>query len=222
MRDAKVRDYGGTEVSIQVDRYPDECPFCHRKISMLPFHTGTKNNKQVEIIFRCTNYDCQKLFIAYYQDVGSNSKAYWAFHRTAPSEQKSVEFPQPIIELSPTFVSIYQEAFTVEQLGMSQICGVGYRRALEFLVKDYAIHKHSEEEGNVKKKALGNCIKDYIADVRIKAVAERAAWLGNDETHYVRKWETKDVDDLKLLIRLTVLWIELEVETERIQKEMPG
>lgn len=31
---------------------------------------------------------------------------------------------------------------------------------------------------------------------------ERAAWLGNDETHYVRKWPEKDVKDLKSLNRI--------------------
>ena len=55
----------------------------------------------------------------------------------------------------------------------------------------------------------------------IKAVAKRAVWLGNDETHYVRKWEEKDVQDLKGLIRLTILWIEKVKETERLLAEMP-
>jgi hypothetical protein len=41
-------------------------------------------------------------------------------------------------------------------------------------------------------------------------VASRAAWLGNDETHYLRTWEDKDLTDLKKLIELTVQWIEIE------------
>lgn len=54
----------------------------------------------------------------------------------------------------------------------------------------------------------------------IKNVAKRAAWLGNDETHYVRKWASKDVTNLKQLIELVVRWIENEVETERVLQEM--
>jgi hypothetical protein len=52
-------------------------------------------------------------------------------------------------------------------------------------------------------------------------VAKRAAWLGNDETHYIRKWEDKDLDDLKKLIKLTVLWIEMEQMTKDALVEMP-
>ena len=57
--------------------------------------------------------------------------------------------------------------------------------------------------------------------IRIKDCAKRAAWLGNDETHYIRKWETQDLEDLKDLIELTVNWIRDEYLTKRIKEEMP-
>ena len=60
-----------------------------------------------------------------------------------------------------------------------------------------------------------------MEDARIKEVAKRAAWLGNDETHYVRIWEEKDVSDLKQLINLTVRWIENEIETRQLLENMP-
>jgi hypothetical protein len=88
-------------------------------------------------------------------------------------------------------------------------------------VKDYAIGKHADKTSEIQKKPLAACIREYIDDKRIKSVAERATWLGNDETHYVRKWEGKNLHDLKALIRLTVHWLEMEAETERIVKEMP-
>ena len=40
-------------------------------------------------------------------------------------------------------------------------------------------------------------ISRYIDDSNIKNVAKRAVWLGNDETHYIRKWEDKDLSFLK-------------------------
>jgi hypothetical protein len=51
-------------------------------------------------------------------------------------------------------------------------------------------------------------------------MAERATWLGNDETHYVRKWEDKDINDLKILIKVTLHWIEMELLTEQYKTEM--
>ena len=68
---------------------------------------------------------------------------------------------------------------------------------------------------------LGHCIDTYISNPSVKAVAKRAAWLGNDETHYVRKWEGKDINDLKGLISMTVSWIELERQTLQLQIDMP-
>jgi hypothetical protein len=45
--------------------------------------------------------------------------------------------------------------------------------------------------------------------------------LGNDETHYVRKWADKDLNDLKNLISLTRHWIEMDQLTKDFVKDMP-
>jgi hypothetical protein len=52
-------------------------------------------------------------------------------------------------------------------------------------------------------------------------VAKRAVWIGNDETHYIKKWNNKDLTDLKILIDLTLHWIEMESLTETYYVEMP-
>jgi hypothetical protein len=95
------------------------------------------------------------------------------------------------------------------------------RKALEFLIKDYVIKNHPTKAEEVKKMLLGNCIKDYVSDDRVKQVATRAVWLGNDETHYLRKWKDKDLSDLKNLISLTLHWIEMDELTKEAIKEMP-
>jgi hypothetical protein len=97
---------------------------------------------------------------------------------------------------------------------------MGYRKALEFLVKDYLKIKLPGSTIDIEKKLLGKCIDELIDNPNIKAMAKRAAWLGNDETHYTRKWEDKDISDLKKLIKLTVHWIVLEKMTEQYQAEM--
>jgi hypothetical protein len=68
---------------------------------------------------------------------------------------------------------------------------------------------------------LGPCIKDYVNDARLKSTAERAAWLGNDKTHYIRKWEYKDLQDLKEFIVLTEYWVESEHLTKESVAPMP-
>jgi hypothetical protein len=68
---------------------------------------------------------------------------------------------------------------------------------------------------------LGKCISTYITNDMIQLTASRAVWLGNDETHFVRRWIEKDLKDLKLLIGLTVRWIEMEKMTQEIIGNMP-
>jgi hypothetical protein len=101
------------------------------------------------------------------------------------------------------------------------ICGPGYRKALEFLIKDYVIGSIPDKAAEVKRLLLGRCIQEYVGDGKVKLVAARAVWLGNDETHYERKWEDKDLNDLKTLIGLTVHWIEMDELTKKALKDMP-
>ena len=81
---------------------------------------------------------------------------------------------------------------------------MGYRKALEFIVKDYAIHLRPKSKEDVEKQALGKCIESYIDNERIKKLAKASAWLGNDETHYIRKHEEYSVENLKAFIRALV------------------
>jgi hypothetical protein len=130
----------------------------------------------------------------------------------------------PFIEpISPSFYEIFDQARSAENHRLLEIAGVGYRKSLEFLIKDYLMSRtdDSGRREEIKRKMLGACIADYITDDRIKSVAEPAAWLGNDETHYVRRWEGHDVTDLKQLIDLAVKWIEMELETDEALASMP-
>ena len=123
-------------------------------------------------------------------------------------------------EISPQFIQIYNQANRAEQEGLDQICGAGYRKALEFLIKDYAIHEEPDNKENIKSAFLGNCISKYIQDEKINSVMTRATWLGNDEVHYIRVWNDKDLQDLKKLIFLTIKWIKYNMETMKYINSM--
>jgi hypothetical protein len=115
-----------------------------------------------------------------------------------------ITFSKEITQVSPVFVEVYNQAMAAEAAGLDQMVGIGLRKALEFLIKDFAISEQPDQAEPIKAMFLGNVIKQYIDDKRVQALAERAVWLGNDETHYVRKWETKDINDLKNLLTLTL------------------
>ena len=188
----------------EVDALPDECPLCHRAIHSISRFAIWTSQTNFEAVFQCPHNECQSLFIAYYR------KERWMDTRsliaTRPRNFKGTSWSDSIDDISPNFVKIYNQAEHSEALELDQVAGCGYRKALEFLIKDYLT---GQEEDDSKKEAirqdsLGANIKKRMGESpRIQNCAERAAWLGNDETHYARKWKDKDINDLKTLIQLT-------------------
>ncbi|TSC61952.1 MAG: hypothetical protein Athens041674_616 [Parcubacteria group bacterium Athens0416_74] len=129
-------------------------------------------------------------------------------------------FPEHVKQLSPEFIQTYNQSLSAEKLEFDKIAGPGYRRALEFLVKDFAISQDPSNAEAIKSKQLGPCISEHITHDKITSTARGATYIGNDETHYVRKWVNKDIQDLKKFISLVVYWIEAELATEDMQKEL--
>lgn len=207
----------GNSEYAELDSLPNKCPYCHRSITPIYLtHNNSKNN--LEVIFSCPDLDCHKSFIGTYSN-------YFQRHHKLESTNIGtiigVNFSENINKISPNFVKIYNESHFAESHELFEICGVGYRKALEFLIKDYLIKKFQDKEDQIKRKFLGKCIEEDVEDSRVKKVAKRAVWLGNDETHYVRKWEGKNLTDLKNLITLTLHWIEMDYLTDEVETEMP-
>ena len=110
-----------------------ECPFC-----------GTKMNPDYiflrgEYIFaQCSNSDCEKYLLLSKDYTGS-------FGRIEPNSlPKKKNFSEIIVKVSSDFVNIYNQAYCAEQLSLDQVCGVGYRKALEFLIRDYLIAREED------------------------------------------------------------------------------
>ncbi len=95
---------------------------------------------------------------------------------------------------------------------------MGYRKALEFLIKDYAIYRHPENEEDIKTSPLAKCIKEYCDNEKIKDLATACAWIGNDATHYVRINEDYSIPELKAFINAAVTLIEAELSFDEATK----
>ncbi len=225
--DAIASDKYGDKHGFALDHYADCCPYCGTGNAYPPLvfrYVTTTRATIVLAAFQCAANDCQQLFVATYLPVYSDISGAlisFRFHHSEPPTIRPVRVSETIAKLSADFEEIYKQSAKAEQLGLHEVAGVGYRKALEFVIKDYLIRKHPDKKDEIQKRLLGNCIRTFVTEERIKQCAERAAWLGNDETHYSRKWEDKDIRDLKALIRLTVHWIESEVETAEYLSDMP-
>lgn len=203
---------------LEVDKLPESCPYCHRHIDAKPLGSRKLHDEYFQAIFLCPSEKCRHYFLGYYR--GEWRSAGYFFQRTNIGNQSEQSFEDYIHDISPAFVSIYNEAYSSEQYKLFEICGVGYRKAFEFLIKDYCILNYPDKVDQIKNGRLGNCIQEYVKDEKIKMVSKRVTWLGNDQTHYVKKWAKKDLTDLKALIRLTLHWIGAEELTKTIKVEM--
>jgi len=146
----------------------------------------------------------------------------WKLKKTEPPKLSQLALPDFVGEISRDFLSIYREAVEAKERGLAQIAGPGYRKAFEFLIKDYAKSKSQPEEfENIEKLQASPVVSNYISDSRVQAVAKRALWLGNDETHYLRKWGDRDITDLVTLTKLAIEWIDIERQSAAYIEEMP-
>jgi len=199
---------------------PDECPVCHTGIDVRVLYAYAEGRgKPVQVVFQCPKEECHRFFIGHYERRDSEK---WLLSRLEPRVSQGREFDDKIQDISDRFRTIYDQALAAECHGLDEICGSGYRKALEFLVKDYVASRKPEDKEKIKRMRLGACITTYVDNPQIRSVAERGWWLGNDETHYVRRWTGKDITDLKRFIEATVSWILLEILTRESKKDMPA
>ena len=196
---------------------PEACPICHRHSELkIVLSDIVEHGAKVQVVYRCAYQGCQSFFIGYYGPIGNG-----ALLSVKPIKPNTSRFPESIPKISPTFVAVFAEAEEAAQLGLSQIAGPGYRKAFEFLIKDYAISLAPDKADDIRQKFSGAVVSEYILDSRIQAVAKRSLWLGNDETHYLRKWTNHDVHDLVTLIKLTANWIEIDHLSKSYVQQMP-
>lgn len=138
-----------------------------------------------------------------------------------PSNSRNHPFPTNICELSPRFVDIYHQAEDAENAGLTEICGMGYRKSIEFLIKDFLIHLTPEQEDRIANMLLSPAI-ELLESRRLKTIAKRCAWLGNDESHYVRKHEDYSVANLKVFILAAVSYVDSELCVEKAEAITPA
>ena len=219
------------QVSLPDELLPAECPQCHRATQPVPMIAYVRSvepqPEEMQAVFRCPRTSCQRLYIANYvrayQDPAINRRhpneaLYWDYVNSAPIRHVTRTFEPRLANTSSSFVEIYNQAAHAEAIGLEAICGMGYRKALEFLVKDYAKRQNPACADSIEGDTLAHCITTYCKDPNLKFCAGKAAWLGNDESHYIRRWSAMDVSDLKRLIDLAVHWIASELLTEEYRK----
>lgn len=199
------------------------CPCCHYAIVPRILHGyyvedeygASEFQYVVSIAMFCTK--CRRVFLAEY---GARRDTCRQLRLLAdaiiglyPFKLQTKEFSSHIAALSPMFVETYSQSEAAQTAGLVEIAGCGYRKSIEYLIKDYLCHKDPSSSETIRGEFLGKSIQ-RIEDPRIKVLAERATWIGNDETHYVRKHEELDVEDMIRFVGALLNYVESELTFE--------
>ena len=231
-----MKDFTKLNDDIVIKNEPATCPNCNRDVMPNYHHayvwTGEEN--VVFVTASCVSVNCGRPFfwsaLKFRHPVTGNGRASYI---EAYGNGQIHQFKDPVvrnaqIESLPkrdyyrSFLKIYDQAVRARSLDLNEIAGMGFRKSLEFLLKDYAIYLNDDKQLSIEKQALGDVISSYFKDnLPLTIAASRAAWIGNDETHYLRKWENQGTEDLKKLISITLHWIENAELTKEYETGMP-
>ena len=196
--------------------YPNRCPICSD--SIMPRMVDNFKNTKINLysfLFECPS--CGKGFLGHYKSIDKTEVYQENLYNLLnlidvfPKIPQKKEFNNSLENLSSNFCKIYNEALFAEIYNLNEIAGMGYRKALEFLIKDYCIYRHPENKEKIKKQLLGQVISEFIDSPKILNLSKISTWIGNDETHYIREFKDKDINDLKKFIDATVAFITYEL-----------
>lgn len=211
---SKLKNYG--DVYVTYDAI-EKCSNCNKALAPEKLYSiiiEKHSDYYLYVADFCSS--CKSVLITEYKVKKLNDKNFEneEILRTSPRTYQVEKFDENIEKISPQFVKIYNQALQAETIGLDEIAGLGYRKSVEFLIKDYAIYKNPEKEEEIKNTWMKVCIEKYIDNDNIKLLAERSDWIGNDEAHYVRKQEDRDIKDMKKFIKAMVYFIGMTLITD--------
>jgi len=224
-----IKDELGREKSVSLE-YPDQCPVCHRYITPDLMKKGSiyteelrySKRRYFQLLFICPSSQCGQFFIStFMENEVSAGKYIWSLESSLPRTPVQRAFPKEVTGISNKFEKIFNQAQEAESRNLDEISGMGYRKALEFLIKDYASFKKPKDKKVIEEQFLGSCIKEYFKGELLEQTAKRAAWLGNDQSHYVKLWGDLKLEHLKDLIEITVDLIHSELKAKKYIETMP-
>lgn len=205
---------------------PNNCPHCGQV--MVPFVYGAFSSDNsgddhhiIGVLARCSFMECNNFFSLRYL-YNWDTRTMISRYELIPDDYRppiEVDLPENIEHVSSEFVEIYSQATKAEYEKLNRIAGVGYRKALEFLIKDYAISNNIDDKEEIEKMPLGKVIEKYLTDFsKLQKLAKAATWLGNDETHYVRKHTDKDIRDMIAFIKSAAQFIAADYDANVAEK----
>lgn len=200
------------------------CPHCGKEVMPKVIYSvatekTSKQGNQIAVLVRCPRSECKGYHVQAFS-IGSAASGITHLTGLKPVRYTYLpylenELPKKLNEAFPEFKEIYDQSLEAESMGLDQIAGIGFRKSLEFLIKSYAISKDPDNQLNIEKETLNNTIKSRYGDFpKIQKLAKLAAWIGNDETHFVKKHTEINISNMKEFLNAAALFIAADMEVD--------
>lgn len=187
----------------------NHCPFCayyNEPKRLLALYNSNEELRIATVFFK--THCCDNNFVSIYSIDKNDITKLIATYPTGSPEV----FPQVIFDLSPDFIKLYTQSKTAEDNAHFELASTGYRNAIEFLIKDFAIKFLAKSPEEVAPKTLYKAIEDYLPDEKLVKSADVTRILGNDTTHYIRKYPQLDLKTLKRYLGYFIDIVAKEIE----------
>lgn len=205
-----VSEFGGSFSNGSYAK-PATCPYCGYGtdapvLSRNTFHMGG-NIFMLAGTCKCTH--CNKtFFFACYRNLAETPDAPCSF---CFPENSFIPYRNDVLSnISERFIQMYNQALNAEFNGSLDLAAIGYRSSLEILVKDYAISELGVSEDEAAKKSLCDSIGTYLKQEELVKTADVVRILGNDYTHFKRKYPEFDFTLLKYYMDIFIKQIEAQ------------
>ena len=142
----KYDNWENSEANVTVT---DICPNCGRGIEPILKDSSFYKDEDRHILFLtlfCNS--CKYAWVDSYDYLSNYDDAIprnLHYYKELPSE-----FPKEISELSPQGVKTYTQSLQAEVDGYDTLVGIGLRKSLEFIIKDYLIYRFPEKTDEIK------------------------------------------------------------------------
>lgn len=200
-------------------RVPTLCPYC-----------GVSNNPITELIgFKKVGY---YIICAYIHRCTSCQKYHYTVQKYSNSlaidmlmiypETSYTKFDGVISKTSEKFIDIYQQAELAESHNCYELAGMGYRAALEVLIKDYALNVLHDNKQYIEKLTLNDAIQHYFkgkGHEMDKITANVVRINGNNFVHWDKPedFNSKEaLDTLKEYFNIFLWVITAKIKTKNI------
>jgi len=205
-----------TTFSVQGTKYPNYvkkpmlCPRCGAYVDSTKVETKlfsmSADPHYGFVKYTCTH--CKEPYIVAYEiDYEHKRTKFSAFFPCVSAEFEN----ERLKNISPRFISYYNQAMRAELAGDIELAATGYRMSLECLVKDYAIRELGRDRNDVSRKSLYEAIGEYLGERDLISAADVVRILGNDYAHYERRYPEHDFPILKSYMEIFIRLIDTKI-----------